>query len=299
MNILITGASGFIGKRLCPVLLEKGHTIIALERAPNAILSRDIKNYIRIPYTLGEELPEQIISLEPDVLIHLAWDGIPDFSEISCINNLKSQVSFFNSIKQLTHLKKIISAGSCKEYGSHSGACKELSSSHPIDFFSWAKLTLSDYIGLISEQNNISCIWLRIFYVYGPGQRSDALIPSIIQSLRLNKEPAIKTPFAANDYIFIDDVVTGFINAIEYGDGIDIFNLGSGRLTTVKEIVDMVKSEVEKNTSHDEKNTFIYDEKSTYQGIYADLSHSNSKLNWLPQTSLRDGIRLTLSELIK
>ena len=84
--------------------------------------------------------------------------------------------------------KKIIVSGSCWEYGKNQGSCVEGFDQLIDSYFSWSKKSLYNFINYSCEKKSISLIWLRIFYVYGPGQKKFSLIPSLTDSILKKKK---------------------------------------------------------------------------------------------------------------
>jgi nucleoside-diphosphate-sugar epimerase len=137
-------------------------------------------------------------------------------------------------------------------------------------------------------------VWLRIFYVYGPNQRTGSLIPGIIRSLLDGKIPEIKNHANANDFIYSDDVADGLVNLVERDPGSGIYNLGSGRATPVIEILRII----EKNIRNDNRITdrFLQNSEASQEiNFWADMSKTSQHLNWQPGTSLEEGIRQTIN----
>jgi nucleoside-diphosphate-sugar epimerase len=243
---------------------------------------------------MGQPFPNQLIEFSPEVIINLAWQGIPDFSQAQCLQNLKAHADFLFETQKFSSLKKVIVSGTCREYGSTTGPCFEGELLRPDNFFSWAKLAIYDLYLLSLKARGIKLTWFRIFYVYGPGQRNESLIPSLINNFKLKKILKVNNPLAANDFIYIDDVIDGFIKSVENDDSEGILNLGSGFSFTVKGVSDLV-------------GYFMGDiNQSSYQivrenevlhclnaDMYADLTLVNQVLNWSPKTDLVSGIQKT------
>jgi UDP-glucose 4-epimerase len=294
MRIIVTGASGFIGQKICYKLLEYGHDIVALCRSNKLVFSDLMGSFQHIPYEMGEVLPNEVINFLPQAIIHLAWNGIPDFSERKCLENLESQIRFFKQTENLKKLKKIIVAGTCLEYGSKQGLCFENERNQPDNYFSWAKQALSDYLKVLCQQQQIQLVWFRIFYIYGPGQRTESLIPTLVQAYNAKKCPELKNPAAANDYVHIEDVVRAFVIAIRSLNCQGTFNLGSGVTTSTARIANLVKQMVVDGEISLNQYPFKVESGETNLGLKADITHSASQLGWYPQISLEDGIRRTI-----
>ena len=291
MKILVTGATGFLGKKLCDLLSRRGHDVVGLSRNIDQF---PIPAYRLISYSMGQPFPNELIEFSPEVIINLAWQGIPDFSQTQCLQNFKSHSDFLLETEKFGDLKRVIVAGTCREYATRSGPCLEGELSRPNNYFAWAKLALHDLYSLSLNGRGIKLTWFRIFYVYGPGQRNESLIPSLINNFKFKKILKVNNPLAANDFIYVDDVIDGFVKSIENVDSEGILNLGSGSPFTVKGVSDLVgyfMGDTKKSPHH-----ILRENEASYcvsADIYADLRLVKQVLNWSPKTDLVSGIKQT------
>ncbi len=295
MRVLVAGASGFIGAALSDALIKDGHEVLGLRRSNFKNLSQKKERFKWVIYRFGDSLPDQVIRFAPEIIINLAWNGIPNFSYQVCIENLKDQIAFIEETKKLTSVKKIIGTGSCKEYAANHGPCFETDRLAPDNYFSWTKQTLADYLRLSCEERGIKWIWLRIFYVYGPGQRPESLIPMLIKTIRCGETPNIKNPEAVNDFIYIDDVVNVFQLAIEDREIQGVFNVGSGSLTSVSKIEEIVKKIIMNDERWLRSRNRDSDEVNFGHGIWANVDKIKKTLQWKVNFSLKEGLIKTCS----
>jgi len=291
MNIFISGATGFIGKHILKKLSKENYNILATAR------KKDKETYAqkKVDWIFGnlnkpDFLKTKLIEFNPDITIHLAWNGIPDYSELISKKNLDNSISLLNLIISNTNCKKILVSGSCWEYGRNHGICKEIDSVNINSYFNWAKYSLYKYLSIKCAENNIDYNWFRIFYVYGMGQRDSALIPTLIKSIDKNKIPLINNPLNRNDFIFIDDVVKVFSRAIKNSLPSGVYNLGSGNASSVYDISLIVEKELSSSKSISSK---IIENGSRNENInfWADMETTLNKLNISELTSLNSGIK--------
>ena len=297
MRVIVTGATGFLGQALCRKLLERDHELLGLSRTGKSGNGPHSKAITYLPYNMGEELPKDVIDFSPEVLVHLAWSGIPDFSEQKCVENVESQLRFLKETEKLPGLKKVVGAGTCREYGAKQGACLEGERFSPDSYFSWAKQSLGDYFALGCRRREICLVWFRIYYVYGPGQRAESLIPMLIKAFKANKPPEINNPAAVSDYIFVNDVVNAFIKATEDENCHGIFNLGSGKTASIAEIVGLVERVIRNTDDFSSQLIKKVGSIKPGSGMWADITLSGRQLGWTPQVSLIDCISRTIDEM--
>jgi len=231
MKIFITGGTGFIGKPVVELLKRDNHILM---------LSRNLKD-------IGE-WEHELIEFVPDACIHMAWEGLPDYSEYQSRKNLEYGINLYKVLRK-ANCNKIITTGSCWECSS---------SNNP---FVEAKGILYDYGHFMFPG---IFIWARLFYVFGPNQRKDSLIPTILNALNNNEVPEIKSPNSAHDFIYVDDVARAIVDLLKT-DKSGIYNIGSGHLTKVKEIL-------------------------------ADIYGIKMATGWEPSISVKEGIRKIIDE---
>ena len=295
MKILITGGTGFIGKPVIHQLINAGHSLMALSRSAAATIDNNIQ-WVNSSLELNEAAISAITGFGPEVVIHLAWENIPDFSFETSYQNLQHQIQFFKNIGNIFSVRKIIVAGSCFEYNQQFGECLESDLCISTNYFTWAKNTVRDFLQFTCAQKGISFIWARIFYVYGPEQRSSSLIPSIIRNLQEGKIPDIRKPTNANDFIYVDDVAAGLKKMAENDIPSGIFNLGSGSETAVIDILRVTERLISKDETITGTMALATQQIPRETGAWAGMKKTSEILNWVPATSLEEGIRKTIEK---
>jgi nucleoside-diphosphate-sugar epimerase len=223
MKIFITGISGFIGSNLAKYFKNTNYKILGISRQkinfPNIqILQGDLNDL--------SSIKKKIIEFQPDTIVHLAWQDIPDYSKQKSELNLDLSIKLFNFLFEKTKCKKIIVTGSCWEYGKKYGICRENDNLNISSHFTRAKFSLYQYLKNRCEKLNIDLFWFRLFFVFGEGQKQTSLIPHCYNSIRNNKKLIINKPENSNDFIHIDDVVKILLLAIEKNFSSGIYNVG-------------------------------------------------------------------------
>lgn len=293
MRILITG-KGFIGHHLIEDLLEAGHEVCAMVRSiPSSLSKNKRKKFIKGDLACLYTVENQVHEFRPEVCIHAAWDGIPDYSDTVCRGNLLVALNVFEMFSRIESCRKVIGLGSCLEYPTNGGACSEDIHVEPNSYFHWAKATIDHYGRILFRDKGKDFLWFRIFYVYGHGQRNGALIPRIIQSLLKNPENSldIKQPDNENDFIFVDDVVSGIKAGCEQDAPSGAYNLGYGTPVKVRDVVANVAEALGIDTPEIPSNRT-----QASMRFWADTCKSNEYLQWEAKTSIEDGIKQVISQ---
>ena len=291
MKIIITGATGFIGLPLVKHLAEQGHEILALTRNP--LKKLESVSYLKADLSSPITYYERVASFNPEFIIHLSCQDIRNFSFEKSKNNLNFSLDFFSYIISLGCCKKIIVSGSCFEFNQLNGECLEANKGSPKDNFTWAKHSLLAWLETECHRLGIQLGWLRIFYVYGPRQRNDSLIPYILSNLKNGNLPEIRTPNNSNDFVYIDDVVKAFSNSILMNYPSGIYNLGSGSSTPILEVCKVAEKIIlgTDNLSQQLKQESINTEVGC--DFWANHDKSKKHLNWSPSIDLEEGISKT------
>ncbi|MBF0232710.1 MAG: NAD(P)-dependent oxidoreductase [Desulfamplus sp.] len=301
MRIFITGGTGFIGKALTKLLIQRGYEILVLTRGLNKSENRE---YEQIQYVEGNlqdctRLENIIKGFNPYFVIHLAWEGLPDYSMEFCRKNLEYGINLFNASVKAGCLN-ILSTGSCWEYSARKGSLSEESKLDATSIFPAVKNVLRFYGEALVQKTMGKFYWLRLFYVYGPGQRKSSLIPHIIDSLHKGETPQCRTPYNRNDFVYIDDVVRAIAGIIEKQPDGTVYNIGSGFSCEVMEVIRQVSEskghyfDVERYSGLD--STMINDKADENTiNFWADISRLSKDTGWVPEYSLISGIEATLS----
>ncbi|MBT5378516.1 MAG: NAD(P)-dependent oxidoreductase [Opitutae bacterium] len=304
MRVLLTGGSGFVGQYVLSRLISTKLEILATSSPLNdqeRIVAGNLR-WLQCDLSEPPSYSRSIIEFEPDVVIHLAWQGIPNYSaEISGLN-LRNSASFLNLVATETACTQLVIAGSCMEY-QRDWVSREIDAFPRIgekgSFLAWAKNSLRDYCFLLGAEKGMNVAWLRIFYVYGSGQRAGALIPTLISAATSGTGFELKNPENQNDFVYVKDVAEAIVLATMAESSINgIYDVGSGNLTAIRDICSFVEHEITGKTS----NKSLMSKKGIGPGgsvniepIVADLKGIKKELDWEPEWKLEDGIRETIN----
>lgn len=292
MRVFLTGGTGFIGRYVVKHLEKEGCNILLLtcaskENIPPIMKSKKIKIVLGNLSDINK-WKNKLTQFKPDTTIHMAWEDIPDYGVKKSIKNLKYGLNLFEELAEIG-CKKIICTGSCWEYGQNQGKLSEDFPTRPSNAFTTAKNALH-YLGReIAKENNMQFIWTRLFYVYGPGQRGNSLIPYIINCVKEGKELRIKTPSARNDFIYVEDVAKAIVAILEKSNQNTVYNIGSGYSTSIQDIIKIIYSKLH---LHCKPKDNIFNIKNVYSdNFWADISKIEKEIGWEPKITIEEGIQ--------
>jgi UDP-glucose 4-epimerase len=295
-NVLITGGAGFIGINLINKLKSKSNIyIIDLPKKINKNLNflKDCK-LIKKDIT-DKKTFEKLPKIKFDRVYHLAaktsirmGEENPDDCFKTNINGTKNLYEWCKIYKP----KMLIFSSSMAVYGPISKNIREDDSCDPISFYGMSKL-IGERILLKLINHNIKVRIFRLFNVYGPGQNFDNLVQGMLsiylaQILKTKKVYVTGSLSRARDFIFIGDVINALISTKKKLDN-NIFNIGSGKPTTVKSIINLLF-----NITKIKKKIFIQKGHSGDTNVsYANILKIK-KSGWRCETSISSGIDKTI-----
>ena len=242
MKILVTGATGFIGQYVVQYLINlKKHEIIATSIDDIESISFPWINEVKyIKCNLNEEKDNSYkFFQEPDLLIHLAWEGLPNFKELYHFerNAMLNYVFLKNIIKN--GLKELAVTGTCFEYGWKEGSLHENLEANPNTAYALGKDTLRRFIEQLQNVYKFNFRWIRLFYMYGKGQTPKSIIPQLDKALDNNEEVFnMSGGEQLRDYLPVEKVAE-FIIKISLQNKVNgIINCCSGKPISIKELVE-------------------------------------------------------------
>jgi len=274
MKVAVTGSSGFVGQHLVNTLKKNKHDVIEI----------DLKTGYDI--TLWSSI-EEIISF--DVMIHLAAKSfVPDSYTHPREFHYTNFNGTLNALELCRKNKSKFIFISSYIYGNPEYL--PIDENHPVKIFNPYARTKIIGENLCEGYNNdfgIPIIIFRPFNIYGTGQNSSFLIPQII-SQALNNQIILKDKRPKRDFIYIDDVVNALLSSLEYtGSEFEIFNLGSGRSTSVETLSNIIRKKIDNSINI--KFLGEHRENEVLDTI-ACIDKARTLLNWNPQFSLEKGL---------
>ncbi len=279
IDALVTGGKGFLGRALCARLEAEGQSVKALDRSDGDIA--DSASWNAFP--------------KAKVLYHLAGRSyVPDSWEqggdFVATNVLGTELALGYCRR---HAAKMVYA-SAYVYGIPARLpINEQDPVSPNNPYALTKRLGEQLIEFAATYQGITATALRVFNVFGPGQRPEFLLPLIVKQIKEGKEIRLFDLSPKRDYIYLDDVIEAFYRAGRLESGFHLLNLGSGQSYSVGEIVALIQK-----VAGTSLPVFSTDSPRPQEipDVVADISQALEVLNWRPQTSFTQGIQSMLNQ---
>jgi nucleoside-diphosphate-sugar epimerase len=288
-KVFVTGASGFIGGHLCRRLADAGAEVHGSSRHPPADSSPSFR-WWQADLAEWATVRKLVTELRPDVIFHCAGAavGLRDLDQVEPMlrGHLLSTVNVLLAATE-SGCRRVIIAGSLEE-----PVTGDLESP-PSSPYAAAKFAATGYARMFRTLYGLEVAILRLFMVYGPGQRELwKLIPFVITSLLRGESPVMGSGQRLIDWVYVDDAVEAFIaTAVADSCPTDILDVGSGTNITVRELVERLVPMVKP----DARTEFVNGKDRPHEQVrVANPGPTRERLGWTARVSLDDGLRRTV-----
>jgi dTDP-6-deoxy-L-talose 4-dehydrogenase (NAD+) len=237
-QVIVSGATGFVGRHLVPELLRRGYDVVALARdeaRARELAWFDNVRFVSVDFHRGP-LP---FSPEPGAaLIHLAWPGLPNYRGLFHFeDNLPHGYRF---IKQLVHagVGQVLVTGTCFEYGMQDGALASSSETRPGNPYGLAKDVLRKQLEALRAESAFVLQWVRLFYMYGEGQGPRSILAQLDAAIaRGDTAFDMSGGEQLRDYLPVQEVVRQLAERLASGTA-GTFNVCSGKPVSIRRLVE-------------------------------------------------------------
>jgi len=302
MSCLVTGAAGFIGSHLCRRLLKEKIPVVGIDSFtdfyPKWIKEKNIlplmkqKDFKFIAKDINEldlkdllKNAEYVFHLAAQAGVRTSWGQ--NFS-IYINNNIEATQKILEASRG-TQLKKLIYASSSSVYG----FCPDLPTSetsplHPYSPYGVTKLAAEQLCFLYHKNYGVPALSLRLFTVYGPGQRPDMAFHKFFKAIIENKKITVYGEGKqTRDFTFIDDVIEAYIASLKKGRVGEAYNVGGGVRKKLEDIFppmeDICQRKIEIKKEERQKGDVPH--------TYSNIEKARKDLNYSPQSKLDEGLK--------
>jgi UDP-glucose 4-epimerase len=242
---LVLGATGFIGRRVVRALAAAAADVVAVGRDAAALATLRTEYGVRTQICdleRDEELIELIRGTRPDVTFNLAGYGVARSERAAVVaQRINAEVpgrvaAALAALPKATWKgQRLIHTGSALEYGDVGGCLAEDGPAEPTTLYGRTKLEGTRAVSVVCRRSGLRALTARLFTVYGPGERSERLLPTLIGAAAAGGPVELTAGEPERDFVFVDEVAEGLMRlAASQAVAGEAVNLATGVLTTVR-----------------------------------------------------------------
>ena len=275
-KVLVTGASGFIGRALVSRLNAHGWDVESLDSAVG-----DIANQETLAKFAHYDIAH-VFHLAGKTFVPDSWDDPQAF----CQTNVLGTVNVLEFCKKKHIPMTYVSA---YVYGHPDRLpIAEDSEIRPSNPYALSKRLAEEVSEFYASAYDLTVTTIRPFNVFGIGQAKHFLIPAIIdQVLDAGKEIVVKDLVPKRDYVYLEDLVSALMSTLNMPGGYSAYNIGSGISLSVQEVIEIIQDVA------GTKKQIVCDRvmrTNELMDVFADISKAGRELGWQPEHSFRTGI---------
>jgi nucleoside-diphosphate-sugar epimerase len=298
-KVLITGSTGFIGSNLARMALNHDADVYLLYRTiSNKWRINEILSFVHgycVDLQDSRRLNSIISEIRPEIVCHTAAYGgnsLQKDRQRIIDSNLMGTINMIDACRNV-NLDLFVNTGSSSEYGIKMAPMREDDLLEPVNDYGITKAAATLCCQAAARNEGLPAVTLRLFSPYGSYEEACRLIPSVILACLKDERPKISSPSFVRDFVFINDVMDAYIKVLDsHNIGGEIFNIGSGKQHSVKEIVDTIirlsGAQVEPEIGVPQRW------KTEPDNWQADITRAGNCLGWNPKYDLEKGLTATI-----
>ena len=237
MRVLVTGATGFIGKQVVKQLNDSGVDVVTMGRRP----SNSANQHFKLDFLATEDFSTQFKEARASHLIHLAWyvEHGKFWSSTMNMDWIKTTANLVDAFCKGGG-QHITIAGSCAEYDWDYGVCNEEHTPlNPRSVYGIAKNATRQICQITCAKAEVPLAWGRIFTPYGKSEPTTRLLPSLAEVFKKNKAPFGVNLDSYRDFLHVTDVANALIS-LSIGNAKGNINISSGEPVRLREIAELM-----------------------------------------------------------
>lgn len=306
-RIVVTGATSMIGAALIEAVLagsevENIYAIVHPGTRKINRLPKDPRIFVIECDLSGYEILPELIPHSCDVFYHFAWPRTETYLEsfedvCQKAENIRACLMAVKAAKELG-CSTFVGAGGQSEYGiAHTGKLAPDTPCEPVRADGVLKYAAGKLARIQAESYGMSCIWMRIFSVYGRYDRPNSMVSTTIRRLH-HKEHCSFTPSQQMwDYLNAEDIGRAFYLAGKLSGGSKVYCIGSGEERPLHEFIEIIRDIVDPTA--DLGIGEVPYPANPVMRLCADISDFQRDTGWKPKVRFEDGIRKLYTQMIE
>ncbi len=290
-RVLVTGATGFIGRHTLKPLLDKGYEVHIASRS-HTTSNREVMSH-RVNLLNPTDVSRLLHDLKPTHLLHLAW-----YVEHG---KFWSSPENFHWVTASLHLlqafaanggQRVVMAGTCAEYDWDHGVCDEESTLlQPTTLYATSKHALHLMLDSYAAQMGLSAGWGRVFFLYGPHEYPSRLVASVARSLLMGVPVQVSHGEQVRDFLCVVDVADAFVALLDC-DVQGAVNIASGQPVRIESLISIIAQQAGNHELIEWGALATRPDDPPH--IVARVNRLHNLVGWSPFYDLKHGIKITL-----
>ena len=305
IRVVVLGASGFIGRWAARSLCEAGadpHLVVRDEARSKEIFARyGIQGEISVlDLTESRQVVALLSDINPAMVFNLAGYGVdPSETDEETAYSVNAELveAVCQGMASTRYAdwqgQQVIHVGSAGEYGKISGHLEEQCAATPTTLYGRSKLAGTRRLESCCAALSLRGLTARLFTVYGPGEHSGRLLPSLLETARSGEQLALTTGLQQRDFTYVEDVVDGLFRlGVSDSSAGEVVNLATGRPMAVREFA-LNAAEILGIADGELLFGALPTREEETEHVNVALDRLGRLTGWIPPTKVTDGIRKT------